>query len=130
MSRLIDADSLALFPNNPESGTDDMINSWIEECGLSNLKLYITEDCPVDIEHALTELCWKVIQGYINVIETEPTAYNMDKVLEQLKVLSEKHFKRYCECMEQKDKEMALKHSLKFCSYDDAIDIVKGGGVE
>lgn len=117
MSRLIDADSLALFPNNPESGTDDMINSWIEECGLSNLELYITEDCPVDVEHALKELCWKVISGYINVIETEPTAYDVDKVLEQLK-----------------NQVYEIDDSLSLSARDvideeDVFEIVKAGGI-
>ena len=112
MSRLIDADSLTLFPNNPESGTDDMISSWIEECGLSNLELYITEDCPVDVEHALKELCWKVISGYVGVIETEPTAYDVDKVMKELKELKASAF----------DDEVMI--------INDVIEIVERGGID
>ena len=113
--RLIDADSLELFPNNPESGTNEMINNWIDECCLSNLELYITENCPIDIEHALTKLCWKVIQGYINVIETEPTAYDVDKVVEQL---------------EDELRYISLIEGLNYMEFKEAIDVVKAGGID
>lgn len=115
--RLIDADKLILFPNNPESGTKVMIDNWIDECGLSNLELYITEDCPVDIEHALTELCWKVIQGYINVIETESTAFDVDKVVEQLE-------KQVYEI----DDSLSLS-ARDVIDEEDVFEIVKAGGV-
>lgn len=114
--RLIDADNLVLFPNNPESGTNNMIDNWIDECGLSNLELYVTEDCPVDVEHALKDLCWKVIQGYINVIETEPTAYDVDKVLKKLSGANRKYRKLYSHC--------------KADAMEEAFEIVKAGGIE
>lgn len=120
MSRLIDADSLTLFPNNPESGTDDMISSWIEECGLSNLELYITEDCPVDVEHALKELCWKVISGYVGVIETEPTAYDVDKVISNIWDKSELiHIKHNC-----------YDEVEDYIRVTDVSEIVKAGGID
>jgi hypothetical protein len=125
--RLIDADKLILFPNNPESGTKVMIDNWIDECGLSNLELYITEDCPVDIEHALTELCWKVIQGYINVIETEPTAFDVDKVVEQLEVLKNLNHKEWKKS--SWTGEEIMPYLFAHNSYVKAIKIVKAGGV-
>ena len=130
--RLIDADSLELFPNNPESGTNEMINNWIDECGLSNLELYITEKCTIDIEHALTKLCWKVIQGYINVIETEPTAYDVDKVVEQLidnsrlMTDSPEAFTESVRCGENPKEEYV--HNV--VNLYDAIEIVKAGGID
>ena len=117
--RLINADSLTLFPNNPESGTNEMINNWIDECELSKLELYITEDCPIDIEHALKELCWKVIQGYVNVIETEPIVYDVKKVIEQL---------------DEEADVISIPHNYSIekkvvISLNDAIEIVERGGI-
>lgn len=130
MSRLIYADSLVLFPNNPESGTKVMIDNWIDECGLSNLELYITEDCPVDIEHALTELCWKVIQGYINVIETEPTAYDVDKVLKKISERNREYQEKYRECQKE-EREMAEEIFYQRAkTMAEAYDIVKAGGID
>ena len=126
--RLIDADNLVLFPDNPESGTNDMIDSWIDECGLSNLELYITEDCPVDVEHALKDLCWKVIQGYINVVETEPTAFDVEKVVEQLDNLR-KEYK-----MEANNINIPHNYSCYYKGhmrgYEHSIDIVMRGGID
>lgn len=118
--RLIDADNLVLFPDNPESGTNDMIDSWIDECGLSNLELYITEDCPVDVEHALKDLCWKVIQGYINVVETEPTAFDVDKVISNIWDKSELIHIKHTHNDEIED----------YIRTTDASEIVKGGGLD
>jgi hypothetical protein len=128
MSRLIDADNLVLFPNNPESGTNDMIDSWIDECGLSNLELYITEDCPVDVEHALKDLCWKVIQGYINVVETEPTAFDVDKVVKQLEKLRDKANLNVLKNMNEPIPYSSA--SNRAYAYDMAIEVVKAGGID
>lgn len=65
MARLIDADRLAAFPHEPTSGTEDAINEWIEE-------IFSTEEI-IDHKEDLKKLCWKVINGFIGVIETEPT---------------------------------------------------------
>ena len=50
MGRYIDADKVKQFPYSLESGTEDMVEAWIYECGLYNLELYVTDDCPVDVE--------------------------------------------------------------------------------
>ena len=65
MARLIDADRLAAFPHEPTSGTEDAITEWIEE-------VFSTEEI-IDHKEALEKLCRKVINGFIGVIETEPT---------------------------------------------------------
>lgn len=65
MGRLIDADRLAAFPHELTSGTEDAITEWIEE-------IFSTEEI-IDHNEDLEKLCWKVINGFIGVIETEPT---------------------------------------------------------
>lgn len=65
MARLIDADRLAAFPHEPTSGTKDAITEWIEE-------IFSTEEI-IDHKEDLEKLCWKVINGFIGVIETEST---------------------------------------------------------
>ncbi len=65
MARLIDADRLAAFPHEPTSGTEDVITEWIED-------IFSTEEI-IDHKEDLEKLCWKVINGFIGVIETEPT---------------------------------------------------------
>lgn len=65
MARLIDADRLAAFPHEPTSGTEDAITEWIKE-------IFSTEEI-IDHKEDLEKLCWKVINGFIGVIETEPT---------------------------------------------------------
>lgn len=61
--RLIDADELLVFPYAESAGTDEQIEAWIEECGLSDEEV---------IDRA-KKLCWTVIEGFTNVIKTEPT---------------------------------------------------------
>ena len=92
MGRYIDADKVKQFPYSLESGTEDMVEAWIYECGLYNLELYVTDDCPVDVEQALKDLCRKTIEGFINIIDTEPTAYNPEKVVEEIKDYSFRTF--------------------------------------
>ena len=61
--RPVDADELVMFPYSERSGTEDQIAEWIEQAGLS-------ED---DTADRARELCWKVIDGCINVVKTQPT---------------------------------------------------------
>lgn len=63
MSRQIDADELERFPYAEGSGTEEQIAEWIEQVGLS-------ED---DTADRARNLCWKVIEGCINMIKTQPT---------------------------------------------------------
>lgn len=63
MARAIDADELKMFPYSEGSGTEEQIAEWIEQVGLS-------ED---DTAGRARDLCWKVIDGFINVVKTQPT---------------------------------------------------------
>lgn len=59
--RMIDADDMISFPYSEGAGTEEQIMDWIEECGLS------------DEEDKAKMLCWKVIEGFRNVVKTAPT---------------------------------------------------------
>ena len=63
MARAIDADELEMFPYSEGAGTEEQISEWIEQVGLS-------ED---DTASRARDLCWKVIEGFINVVKTQPT---------------------------------------------------------
>ena len=63
MARAIDADELEMFPYSEGAGTEEQISEWIEQTGLS-------ED---DTAGRARDLCWKVIDGFINVVKTQPT---------------------------------------------------------
>ena len=63
MARMIDADELKMFPYAEGAGTEEQIAEWIEQVGLS-------ED---DTASRARDLRWKVIEGFINVVKTQPT---------------------------------------------------------
>ena len=68
--RLIDADEIMEFPYNETSGTDEQIDTWIREA-------FDAPDCDGiyvsdKYEDELRELCWKVIEGMLSVVETQP----------------------------------------------------------
>lgn len=99
--RLIDAEKLENYAHEPEFGTNDEIVNWIGE-------ISIPLDLKSEYEEELKELCWKVLNGCMNVIKTEPTAYDVDKVVERLKVNS-----------------MYMDGEIEaFVTLDDAIEIV------
>ena len=61
--RPIDANELEMFPYSEGAGTEEQIEDWIEQVGLSG----------DDTASRARNLCWKVIEGYINVVKTQPT---------------------------------------------------------
>lgn len=63
MARMIDADELEMFPYSEVAGTEEQIADWIEQVGLSG----------DDTASRARNLCWKVIEGFINVVKTQPT---------------------------------------------------------
>ena len=63
MARMIDADELEMFPYSEVAGTEEQIEDWIEQVGLSG----------DDTASRARNLCWKVIDGCINVVKTQPT---------------------------------------------------------
>ena len=64
-------------------------------------------------------------------IEEQPTAYDVDKVVEQLEQQKNQYFRRSDE-IKNRFGENFESHRLfsKACSYDNAIQIVKSGGIE
>ena len=68
---------LEMFPYLEGAGTEEQIADWIEQVGLS-------ED---DTASRARDLCWKVIEGFINVVKTQPTLTppNEPLTLEQLR---------------------------------------------
>ena len=77
MARAIDADELEMFPYSEGSGTEEQIAEWIEQVGLSE----------EDTADRARLLCWKVIEGCINVVKTQPTLTppNEPLTIEQLR---------------------------------------------
>lgn len=63
--RLINADEIMEFSYNETSGTDEQIDTWIREV--------FDNDMIDEYEDELNQLCWKVIEGMLSVIETQPT---------------------------------------------------------
>lgn len=63
MARAIDANELEMFPYSEGAGTEEQIADWIEQAGLSE----------EDTASRARDLCWKVIEGFINVVKTQPT---------------------------------------------------------
>ena len=60
-------------------------------------------------------------QVLIDKIESQPIAYNVDKVVEQLEELSDESYKAYCIAFNSDDR-------AEYDAYTNAIEIVKGGG--
>ena len=61
-------------------------------------------------------------QALIDRIESQPTAYDVDKVVEKLEEI---RVKKTCNKEKCDTKELC-----RICVVDDAIEIVKGGGVD
>ena len=94
------------------SGTEDVIQDLMDTHGLD-----YANDINEEVIMAFAKDLLKAVQ---NVIDTEPTAYDPDKVVEQLE-------------NERKFWENAYDSNLgkeKARSYEHAIEIVKGGGVD
>lgn len=106
MRRLIDAEELRDFFFSETSGTEEIIQNLMRTHGL-DYGNSVNEDAVMDFA---TDL----LKGVQNVIDTQPTVYDPEKVIEQL----EKEFKNYYG--ENWNKAPYL---VK------AIEIVKGGGV-
>lgn len=107
MRRLIDADELSDFLFSETSGTEEIIHDLMQKHGL-NYANGVNEDAVMDFAIDL-------LKKAQNVIDTQPTAYNPDKAVEQL----EKEFKKYYG--ENWNKAPYL---VK------AIEIVKAGGTD
>lgn len=57
----------------------------------------------------------------IKVIRNQPTAYSIDKVVEELEKFADENYKAYCIAFNSDDR-------AEYDAYTNAIEIVKGGG--
>lgn len=117
--KLIDAEKLKNFFFSETSGTEDIIRDLMNAHGLD----YVN-DIDEDAVMAFAEDLLKAVQ---NVIDTEQTAYDPDKVVEQLEEVekimtspvNEDCFGEECRASD-----------CTVCLISKAIEIVKGGGVD
>ena len=112
MGRLINVDHVKDFFFSETSGTEDVIQDLMDTHGL---------DYANDInEEVIMAFAKDLLKSVQNVIDTEPTADDTDKVVEQLE-------------NERKFWENAYDSNFgkeKARSYEHAIEIVKGGGID
>lgn len=97
--RLIDADKLILHLND-----------------------YALQESPSDVESAgdrkVSRAVYKAITDYIRAVDEQPTAFDLDKVMEQLENRS------------ALARPVGWSKAYEIIMLKDAIEIVKGGGVE
>lgn len=107
--RLIDADELILHLND-----------------------FMLQQSPIDIQDIESIHVSAVIQDCINAVEEQPTAYDVDKVVEELERLKETEQNREDEGDEEGngDAEQIFSYGEsqgKFKAYIKAIEVVKAG---
>ena len=73
---------------------------------------------------------YDVTNSIIDEVEEQPTAYDVEKVVEELERQAEQERNRGFECEQKGYSAMADKHYGKYCSYEYATEIVRKGGVE
>lgn len=105
--RLIDADELILHLND-----------------------FMLQQSPIDIQDIESIKVSAVIKDCIKAVDEQPIAYDVDKVLEQLK--NNTYNMEICEEIPSKRKDIAtfVDKEYKMIKLDDAIEIVKGGGID
>ena len=106
--RLIDASELKDFFFSETSGTEEIIHDLMQKHGL-NYANGVNED-------TVMYFAIDFLERVQNVIDTQPTAYDPDKVLDQLN----DKFR-----VVRTDEDLEWNRAM-----DEAITIVKGGGVE
>lgn len=114
--RLIGADSAKDFFFSETSGTEETIRDLAEKHNLTYLN-DVNED-------EVMSFAKDLLEAVQNVIETEPTAYDPDKIVEELEKLADKANDKILEAGELQ---------LYYDGYEDgvrtAIELVKGGVV-
>ena len=110
MGRLIDADHVKDFFFSETSGTEDVIRDLMNTHGLD-----YANDINEEVIMAFAKDLLKAVQ---NVIDTEPTACDPDKVVQQLEDRS------------TLSRPVGWTKSYEIITLKDAIEIVKGGGVD
>ena len=127
MGRLIDADHVKDFFFSETSGTEDVIRDLMDTHGLD-----YANDINEEVIMAFAKDLLKAVQ---NVIDTEPIAYDPDKVVEQLEKLKKAEQDRSDDCDEDGngDAEQIYddgRSQGRFEAFGKAIELVKGGGVD
>ena len=84
------------------------------------MRLIDEEKLMEDIQKTITEKSSTI--DWLNMIYRQPTAYDVDKVVEQFEEI---RVKKTCNKEKCDTKELC-----RICVVDDAIEIVKGGGVD
>lgn len=77
------------------------------------------------LQNILGEPIQKIIDRYIHIVDSQPTAFDMDKVIKQLEELKMRYFLTIANTGDA-DKDCAYKNIAN--TIDKAIEIVKGGG--
>lgn len=79
------------------------------------------------LQNILGESIQKIIERYIHIVDNQPTAFDVDKVVEQLKDLKAMY---WVSIANTGDEKLDVAYEKVGNALDKAIEIVKGGGVE
>ena len=85
------------------------------------MRLIDEEKLMEDMQKTITEKSGTI--DWMNMIYRQPTAYDVDKVVEELEKLADESYKAYCIAFNSDDR-------AEYDAYTNAIEIVKGGGVD
>lgn len=124
--RLIDASELKDFFFSETSGTEEIINDLMQKHGL-NYANGVNED-------TVMYFAIDFLERVYNVIDTQPTAYDPDKVVEQLEERTA--FLKDCTKYGNNTAEQQSKSYDTMMMYevkdlvDDLLEIVKAGGAD
>ena len=93
---------------------------------IMRLSDYALQESPNDNESTgeqrISKMIYDAIQNCISCVEEQPTAYSVDKVVEELEKLADENYKAYCIAFNSDDR-------AEYDAYTNAIEIVKQGGV-
>lgn len=78
-------------------------------------------------QNILGESMQKIIDRYIHIVDSQPTAFDVEKVVEQLKELKMRYFLTIANTG---DKKLDVAYENVGNALDRAVEIVKGGGVK
>lgn len=95
------------------------------------LRKQLSTMCPLYATDEYDYCTKDILDKVDDLVQKQPTAYDVDKVVEQLEQQKNQYFRRSDE-IKNRFGENFENHRLfsKACSYDNAIQIVKSGGIE
>ena len=112
MARMIDADELIKFFQEMKEKYQEAASDATSDYGITILGKVA-----------------KVYENAITMVNAQPTAYDVGKVVAELEQQTEQYKRRALELVE-KSIEAGIHNKGKACSYEHAIEIVRKGGVE